>query len=187
MKRKSEQGVITLEACVSVLSFLVLMLLLSSLFVMFMAQNMTSHTLLQTSESLSLDVYATEKLYPNPDEALTVGALVTEFVTKMYGNADSNPYYITNTRWYQGDSQEIANQVKKRFIGYLTGGDEAGADKLLKQMNVVDGLDGLDFTESYVDNNTLYIVLKYDLQYDFNVFAVGNVEVKQTTCSKLWK
>ena len=57
MRWGDQRGMVTLEACVSVLSFLLLMLLLSSLFVMFMAQNMTAHALLQTAESLSLDAY----------------------------------------------------------------------------------------------------------------------------------
>ena len=74
--------------------------------------------------------------------------------------------------------------IKKRFVGYLTGGDEAAADEFLKNVKVVDGLDGLDFSESYVADDTLYIVLNYELEYDMNVWSMDPVNVRQTTCSK---
>lgn len=62
MRRGREEGAITLEACVSVLVFLVLMLFLAGFFKMYMAQNATAHTLLQTSQSLSLDEYSAERI-----------------------------------------------------------------------------------------------------------------------------
>lgn len=187
MRKQSKKGAITLEACVSVLSFLILMLLLSSLFVMFMAQNITSHVVLQTSQSLSLDVYSTEKLMVSSGSIGSIGEYLGQFISNMCGSADNNPNFVTNDKWFDDDSENIEPTVKKRFIGYLTGGDEGKADEFLENLNVVDGLDGLDFSESYVSNDTLYIVLKYELQYDFNIWSVGTVEVEQKTCSKLWK
>lgn len=54
MRRGREEGAITLEACVSVLVFLVLMLFLAGFFKMYMAQNATAHTLLpDITESVS--------------------------------------------------------------------------------------------------------------------------------------
>lgn len=187
MKKKDIKGVITLEACVAVLSFLILMLLLSSLFVMFMAQNVTSHTILQTSQSLSMDVYSTEQLSVDSGSVGSVGDYLGQFVTSLFGSSDENPAFVTDDKWYEGENEKIAQAVKTRFVGYLTGGNETEADEFLERMNIVDGLDGLDFTGSYVDNDTLYIVLKYNLEYDFNIWNVGKVEVEQTTCSKLWK
>ncbi len=187
MDDRNQQGVITLEACVSVLSFLVLMLLLSSLFVMFMAQNVTAHVALQTSESLSIDVYATECLMKEEGKIGSLSANLGQFITRLFGSSSSNPYFVSDDRWYNGDSDKIANTVKTRFVGYLAGGDEEEADEMLTRMNVVNGLDGLDFSGSYVANNTLYIVLKYQLEYDFNIWDLGTVDVEQKTCSRLWK
>ena len=187
MGKKNDNGVITLEACISVLSFLILMLLLLSLFVMFMAQNVTSHVVLQTSQSLSLDVYSIDKLSVSSGSIETVGDYLGEFVANLFGSSDNNPSFVTDDKWYEGDEAAIATAVKTRFVGYLIGGDETEADEFLKRMNIVDGLNGLDFSGSHVDNDTLYIVLKYDLKYDFNIWNVGTVKVEQTTCSKLWK
>lgn len=187
MKERRNQGAVTLEACISVLSFLILMLLLSSLFILFMAQNATAHAVLETSESLSLDVYAIECLMKEDGKLGTLSANLGQFITKLFGSSDNNPHFVTNDRWYNGDADKIAAAVKTRFIGYLAGGDETEADEMLIRMNVVDGLDGLDFSGSYVANDTLYIVLKYKLEYDFNIWDLGTIDVEQTACSKLWK
>lgn len=187
MKGYKQRGAITLEACISVLAFLVLALLLSSLFIMFMAQNVTAHVTLQTSESLSLDVYTIESLIKEDGKIGSVGENLGQFITKLFGSSSDNPYFVTDSRWYNGDATQLEQTIKTRFVGYLTGGDETEADAMLSRMNIVDGLDGLDFSESYVANDTLYIVLKYELEYDFNIWGLGTVEVEQKACSKLWK
>lgn len=187
MKDSKQQGAITLEACVSVLSFMVLMLLLSSLFVLFMAQNVTAHTVLQTSESLSLDVYAIESLMKEEGKIGSVGENLGQFITKLFGSSSDNPYFVTNDRWYTEGATQLESTIKTRFVGYLTNGDETEADEMLTRMNVVDGLDGLDFSKSYVSNDTLYIVLDYNLEYDFNIWGLGTIEVEQKACSRLWK
>lgn len=180
-------GAITLEACISVFSFLILTLFLSSLFIMFMAQNVTAHVSLQTAEGLSFDVYATEKLIKEDGKIGSLGDNLGQLVAKLCGSSTKNPYFVTDSRWYNGDSSEIAAAVKTRFVGYLTGGDESAADKMLEGMNIVDGLDGLDFSASYVSDDILYIVLKYKLEYEFNAWGVGTIDVEQKACSKLWK
>ena len=193
MRKHSDQGVITLEACVSVLSFLILMLFLSSLFVMFMAQNLTGHVVLQTSQSMAMDVYRTDSLIREEGKVVSIGAAMTEFITKMVGSSDEDPYFITDERWYQTkdgedpDSAVVAEAVKKRFLGYISGGDETKADELLKSMNVVNGLDGLDFSGCKVESKNLYVFVKYELEYDFNLWNAKPLQVEQTSCSKLWK
>lgn len=185
---KSSNGAVTLEACISVFSFLMLMLFISSLFVMFMAQNTTAHTLLQTSQSMSLDAYSAEHIGTGGWGSVSeIAVSIADFISNLFGSNNNNSTFTSRQKWYDGTQDEIVNMVKTRFIGYLSGGDATAADEFLKNMNVVDGLDGLDFSESYVDSGNLYIVLKYDLEYDFNIGNLKAVEVKQTTCSKLWK
>ena len=187
MNESKEKGFITLEACISVLTFLVLMLLLSSLFVMFMAQNVTAHVALQTSESLSLDVYSTEKLMKEENTLGTIGDNLGQWIKKMFGSSQKNPSFVTDDRWYNGESEDVAKAVKTRFIGYLAGGDETKADELLERMNIVDGIDGIDFSKSYVSGGVLYVEISYQLEYDFNIWDLGKIEGSQTSCSKLWK
>lgn len=187
VRDNSERGVITLEASISVLSFLVLMFLISSFFVMFMAQNVTAHVTLQTAESLSFDAYKIEKLMKEDGKIGSLGENLGQFITKLFGSATDNPYFVADDRWYDGDAAQIEKAIKNRFVGYLAGGNEVEADEMLLRLNIVNGLSGLNFSESYVVNDTLYIVLKYTMECDFNMWGLRPIEVEQRACSKLWK
>ena len=182
-----QRGAITLEACVSVLSFLILMLFLSSFFVMFMAQNVTGHAMLQTAQSLSFEAYS-EKLTKKDDgSASTVTDNVQLLVKKMFGSAKDNPSFVNDTYWTNDKETEIAQIVKKRFIGYVQGGEYTKADDFLKMLNISKGMDGLDFSGSKIQDGILYITIKYELEYDFNLWGIKPVPVEQTACAKLWQ
>ncbi|MGM9603117.1 MAG: hypothetical protein ACI3W5_16215 [Faecousia sp.] len=188
MQKESQSGAITLEACVSVLSFLILMLFLSSLYVMFMAQNVTAHTAMQTAQSLALEAYSVEKMVIKDDNsAFTVSDVVTLFVKKMFGSSEENPSFVADTYWLNDTQTQLGQIVKTRFIGYLNGGNTADANEFLKKINITKGTDGLDFSESQIKDGTLYVVVKYELEYDFNIWGVKPIQVKQTACAKLWK
>lgn len=185
--RKDQSGVITLEACISVLMFLLLMLLLSGLFLMFMAQTVTAHAVLETAQSMSLEAYSLEKLAVDEGAAASVGEHLGSFVSSWFGTAENSPNFVSANKWYEGDEKEIAAAIKERFVGYIAGGNESKADKLLTMMNVVNGLDGLDFSKSYVEDDTLHIFLAYKLKYNFNMGPLKDVPVEQTASSRLWK
>ena len=141
--KKDERGVITLEACITVFAFLILMLLLSSLFVMFMAQNAMAHATLQTAESLSLDVYRTETIGLLDGKISPIGSYVSQFVFGWFGKPEDNPNFITDDCWYtdqdkvahrnrqikngfeeepeEYQTDELTQTVKTRFLGYLCG------------------------------------------------------------------
>lgn len=187
MKKGDQSGVITLEACISVLSFILLMFFLSGLFLMFMAQNAIAHTMLQSAQSMSLDAYATSKIREYTGSTGSVGNYLGSFTLSLFGSSSTNPAFVSEDAWYEEGSATIHTTVKNRFVGYLTGGDEAAANKLLKQMNVVDGLEGIDFSASNVTNGTLNVVLKYKLEYNMKLGSIGEIDVEQKCCSKLWK
>ena len=45
----------------------------------------------------------------------------------------------------------------------------------------------MDFSESYINDDTLYVVVKYKLVYDFKFLSDREFPVKQTACAKLWQ
>lgn len=190
MKKHSNSGVITLEACVVVVSFLILMLLLSSLFLIFMAQNITSHVALQATQSLATEVYSIDKLLlESSADATNVGDFLGDLIRDL-SNVDTDARedktnFNFEAKWYEQD--DVSEAVKSRFVGYLNGGNEEEASSFLKNLNIVNGLDGLDFSGSYVENDTLYVNLKYEMEYDFQPANMENIKVEQTACSKLWK
>ena len=183
-----KSGVITLEACVSVLAFLILMLMLSSLFIMFMAQNATAHVTLQTAQSLSIDAYAIENNSLEADEATSLEHEFGQLINRIMGKPEKNTNFTSVEKWFGSeDSSIIAATVKERFVGYLASGDEHEADRILKRLRVIGGLDGMDFSESYINDDTLYVVVKYKLVYDFKFLSDREFPVKQTACAKLWQ
>lgn len=187
---KEEKGVITLEACISVVAFMVLMFLLSGFFMMFMAQNAVGHAILETSESLSLDVYALSRYGAEEGHVGSLSDYASSFIAEKLGGstAAESPNFISNNDWFSSeDEAAVVDAVKKRFVGYLAGGDESKAEEMLSQMRVVDGLDGLDFSATKIENDELRITVKYKLRYEFTIGDLGQVDVEQTTSSKLWK
>lgn len=192
-------GVITIEACITGVMFLILMLCLSGLFIVYMAQSRVSDTALKTVQSLSVETYSLNKLHYSSDygdEGSISGSIAT-FISTIFGNREpANRFYFSHEQhllspadntWWTSSQETIASVAKKRFIGYLSGGDEDQADKILKGLNVVNGLQGLDFSQSYVEDEVLHLVIVYDIKYPFDLG--GNFGTKTFTekcCSKLW-
>lgn len=176
-------GLLSLEACISVLIFMMMMLILAGLFRMFMAQNATAHAALETAQSLSLDAYAGKKIGNGSLDS--VGDLINGLFG-LFNDDDFSSY----DNWFGEEADQDANVeevVKRRFTAYLSGGDTSGADELLERLNVVDGLEGIDFSGSRVENGKLYVSVKYKLKYDFQIGGLGQVEVEQEACAKLWQ
>ncbi len=208
MKSDKKKGSISLEACVVVPIFMILILFIYSIFIVFTAQNLISHALLQSGQSVSLDPYKTEKI-DTGSGLLSLG----EFIAKL--SEGSDPYFMTNTKWYsKEDDSSLANAtisivtggflnpepedvtglsssamndvVRKRFVAYLTGGDETTADQILRSMHVVNGLEGITFT-AVVKDDDIYITANYELEYVFSFQGMAKLQVQQSVCSHLWK
>lgn len=190
-KIKNEKGLLSLEACIAVTIFIFLMLFLYSFFVVFEVRNEMGHVTLATANSMSLDAYENDTL----GESDTIG----QIFYNVYGQATNSQNDFTDFRkWYDGStvtdengnvtlSAEFAGVVKARFIAYLTSGDADKAEEILKRYHVVNGVDGLDFSGSHISDGKLYLSVKYEIEYEFNVFNLGSNKFEHKACSKLWK
>ena len=107
-KRKSEDGTISLEACIVVPIFIFLILFIYGFIVMFMGQQMISHSMLQSAESLSIDSYGTEKIRDEDDNPAT--ELVITFMENLFTgsfSADSiDSTFASTKRWYDKDDDD---------------------------------------------------------------------------------
>lgn len=185
---QDQRGTMTVEACITVMVFMILMFFLSTLFTMFMAQNTTAHVALQASQSLSVDALAGEEIGDGVSDGVSVKGIAVSVYHTLFGNPNDSGAFATDSNVLENaiSGEELAKVVKKRFVGYLAGGDEEKATEILKAMGVEDGVDGLDFSESSVEDGYLRIVLTYRFKNDFKLWNVKAFEVRQTTCSKLW-
>lgn len=178
LRLKKTSGLLSLEASIALTIFLFLMLFLYSFLVVFEARNQIGHTLLTTADSLALDAFSNGTL---ADDSSLQGVL-----NSLYGKTqDSNGTYTETSKWYR--SEDISNVVETRFLAYLSGGDKNEANRVLEELNVVNGFDGLDFSGSKVVGDDLFLEVQYQLEYEFQVFGLGKITFKQSCCSKLWE
>lgn len=151
-----------------------------SFLVVFEARNQVAHVMLSTADSLSKDPLANE--VPADDD------IVQELLYGLYNaTADSHGTYTDPTKWYDSDETVIQDTIRARFIAYLAGGDKEEADRILRDLNIVDGLEGLDFSGSCIVDGNLYLSISYKIEYEFQVFGLETLSMNQSCCSKLWK
>lgn len=172
-------GLLSLEASISLCVFILLMLVMTSFFVIYEARNEMAHVLLTTADSLALDPFANEM----PEED-TIQSILYE----LYGSRSETSGTFTNsTKWYDGEESVIEETIRNRFFAYLAGGSEEDAKTILGNLNIVGGIDDLDFSASKVENGQLYLEVRYKVEFEFKAFGFDSITLSQSCRSKLWK
>lgn len=118
----------------------------------------------------------------------------TDAEAKAKAEADKNGTPNTKTNDVFGNSAvavsaDLEKAIRKRFVAYLSGGNTAQAERILKRYKIVGGVDHLDFSGSYISSGKLYVSVKYEIEYTFNTFKVPGqkpLRFEHTACSKLW-
>lgn len=197
---ENEKGVISLEACICVPIFLFLLMFIYGLMISFTGEQIIKHTLIQSGESLSLDSYATDKFggLGSFDDIFSADGdpNIKEIILALYneisqGTNEKYKYYSSSKKWYSDDKDALLTEtVKNRFMAYLSGSSdnvEQKADEILKEIGVVNGINGIDFTESDVDDNgTLTLVLSYKQEFVFNFGGLAAFDRKLTMAIDMW-
>lgn len=203
-KNKTENGSVTIEATLCVTLFVLFMLFLVTLFFMVSVQNNVSHAIVQTADSLSLEAYSINKLRTDIDSG--VKSIITDLSLKLFSSSGENQYFSTDQRWFDSNQLledyvtdansstydpsirkiDLSSVIKDRFVGFFANGDKENADAYLTKMGVVDGLNGIDFSESIVEGDKLKIVANYQIKYFFNFGEISKVNISQSFYSKIW-
>ena len=185
----AEDGVIALEACISLTLFLIVMLALYSLINMFTAQSMIAHALQQTGQSIALENYKNSKSDVKTMQRLPLALL--QKLTEGIGASSDSKYDVGGGSF--SDSMVFTdflsmNTVRKRFASYL-GGNTENADKMLRNMGVVDGLNGIKIKSGKISGNDVVIEISYKVRLIFYIemFHFGEFESTQKVCCRLWK
>ena len=182
-KIEKQRGSVTLETSIVLPIFIFLFLFIYGLFSVIAAQNQMTHALVQSTKSMSLDSYLTENVESAGEAGTKFWGGLSDMVLDIV-RLNNNEYFSSQTDWYKSEdgNPDIA---KQRFIGYLTGGDEDEAEEKLKDMGIVDGLNGVTFTTK-VEGEILTVTIKYEIQYWFDFFGMGKIPMEQTIKSRLW-
>lgn len=185
--RRNEKGVVSLEACIVVPIFSLVVLFLYGFIIMFSGQQVMSHALIQCAESLSLDPYSTQKL--NLSELEGGGDLVTSLYAKVF--TEGNDFFSSTEKWYENNDELMMETVKKRFYGFLAGsGSEEeihqNVNEMLDVLNIEGGINGLDFSETKIENGILMLKVKYKQGFLFDFQGLASFDRKMEIKVKLW-
>lgn len=195
MKRQNANGSITLEACISLTMFMFFILYIYSFFIVFEAQGKITSTMFRTAQSMSLDPYATDNLIGKYDTGMP-SDVGQAFAIYNVNHMDSHKGFYDKRHWYPESGKEVKGGaelqrvIKDRFVAYLSNGSKEDANTMLETLMVEGGLDGLDFSQSYVDKGgDLCIVVTYQLNYmfDYPLFGIEPLKLEAQAVSHLWR
>lgn len=180
-----EQGALLIETAIVLPIFILVIVFVYGIFNITNAQNQISHALIQSTQSLSMDKYTNEKINSllNVEESGGLWGGLDDAILEIL-RLGNDPYFSSTYTWYDGsgDSQDIA---KKRFIGYLSNGDEEAADAKLKALGVIDGLSGITF-EVETTSQDVTVTIEYTLQFWVDIFDIGKIPLEQSITSRFW-
>lgn len=172
--KKKNSGSITLEAAMVVPLFIILMLLVNGLFVMFMGQQIMVHTLIQSAKSMAFDPYSSQRVSTNEEDDLA------DMFIDIFSFAGGN--HVSTDKWYEENLDKIDEVIEKRYIAYLKN-SRSDANILLEEIGIKNGVEGLDFSGSSLENGILTIKMKYTQEFIFN--AAGLAEFERELCIKV--
>ena len=192
---RGEKGILSLEASIALMAFIIILLVFYSFFVVFEVKNQMAHTLLATANSMALDPYEGKI----SDSDTFVGLFKD---ADLFGKVnDWSSKFICQNEWYkdavikddEGNdviSDKFEDAIEERFMAYLAGGgltSRFAANKILKKYHVQNKMDGLDFSKSRIDGDKLYLTVQYKVDLEYSFFGLGSIEMEHSCCSKLWK
>lgn len=181
--QEKQRGSVTLETSIVLPIFIFIFLFIYGLFSVISAQNQITHALVQSTKSLSLDSYLTENVDSAAETGTAFWSGLSDAVLDIV-RLKNNEYFSSRRDWYMSENGN-PDIAKARFVGYLTGGDVDAAKDKLKELGIVDGLDGITF-ETKVEDEILTVTIKYEIQYWFDCFGMGKIPMEQTIKSRLW-
>ena len=172
--KKRERGMLTVESSVVLTLLLMAMLFLFSFARMYRAQNLMAHATLQTADAVALESFLRET---------ALSADVNDVVYLANNIADSTAISAEGLESLR--SADLSKIAKQKFIAAIAA-TEQEADTKLRNMGVRDGLNGVDFSQSYMDlgRDDVIIVAIYDLEMQFPVFGDGHLTVNKTAKAK---
>ena len=183
MKQKNRhRGSVTLETAIVLPIFFFMFMAVIGIFRVVVAQNQMTHVLVQSTKSMALDSYLADSI--KVSEMGNYKDLLSLVLSIDNNDNGKNGYFVSDEQWYTGGSADAI--AKKRFIGYLTGGDTDKAQEKLKSLGIVDGMEGVKF-KTEVDGENFQVTISYEIQYWFDMFEMGKIPMEQTMYCRLWK
>lgn len=172
--KKREQGILTVEASIVLTLFMLFVLFIFSFARIYSAQNIVSHATIQTSDDMALESYLRENA--RDDKAQDVVYLAS----RLTGSTT-----LCEDNFKSLQVTDIPSLAREKFIAAISS-SEYEADEILKKFGVKDGISGIDFSASSLDNQkeNVIVSVSYTLKVQFPIFGGNEISVTKTSKSK---
>ena len=175
--KKRQEGILTLEASISLTIYLFAMMFLVNFGQVYRAQNYMAHGLLQTGQMLAFSSYE----YGADTTISKLGDGFMRLFSLVGNTPDRSDIKLA---WKDGRYPEAA----KTAFGYCAGKDVAETDKYLKQYGISGGIESIDFSKTTcLNGKDLCIRAEYRVDLPFAFFNVSYINMHQQIVCGLWE
>lgn len=178
----SKKGSLTIEASIALTAFMFLILTLFGFGRVYRAQNLISHATLQTSQSLAIESYYRETI-SSGDTVGTVDTLIELAETLGWSTASNfNEGYAS-----LGDERTNFLKIVEETFIYAIADDKDSANQMLSAVGIEEGIDGLDFSRSAVNDSDIIINVRYEVKFPFEFSGERTVKLSKSAKTKAFK
>lgn len=189
---KKNDGMMTIEASISFILFMFLILFIYCFSNIYIAQNIMSHALTQATQTIALESYG-HKVFGN-DETVKQLEHGNQSISKIVGlfKSDGQNFEIgwTDSFTEIKSSTQLKKAVKKAMTESMvdvTKGDyNETAKQKLENVGIKNGLDGVDFSGTKITSDEIIITVKYDVYLQYPFMGKDKITVSKSAKSKLF-
>lgn len=172
--RKKEQGVLTVEATIVLMVFVMFVLFLYNFAGVYRAQSTVSHAAIESADAVALESYLREVAFESdPQEVIYLAS-------KLGGSSTLDASALESLR-----TADMPKLAKEKFIAAIAK-NESEADNKLKQLGIKDGLSGISFSQCHadLDGDNIIVFLEYTVELQFPVFGAREIQVTKAAKAK---
>lgn len=172
--RKKEQGVLTVEATIVLMVFVMFVLFLYNFAGVYRAQSTVSHAAIESADAVALESYLREVAFESdPQEVIYLAS-------KLGGSSTLDASALESLR-----TADLPKLAKEKFIAAIAK-NESEADNKLKQLGIKDGISGISFSQCHadLDGDNIIVFVEYTVELQFPVFGAQEIRVTKAAKAK---
>ena len=181
MDIKEERASLTIEASISFVIFMFLIIFFLNFGKMYIAQNLIGHATLQTARNLSVQsIYSAAATGSKTGILIEDADAVVNFISRVLGGTP-----VTSNMFNSIDVDDVEAIVSDEFKKVLSADrTQMDVDSYLKWCGVKNGYSGISFKESKMkDSEDVYVQASYEVELDFPL--VGSKKLKLFQAGKV--
>lgn len=174
----SKKGSLTIEASIAMTAFIFIVVTILSFATVYRAQSIVSHATLQTSQALAIESYYRETI------SKAGSADLASKLIKFAG------YLGFDFAGYDDGYASLGNEgtnlygIIRETFAYAIAEDVDEADRILEDVGIPGGLDGIDFLYSSVHGSDIIINVRYKVKLPVSFFGESIISFSKSAKTK---